>query len=90
MTTSWNEIQQIEAHLLGTADTGNALLFDAKLLLDASLADKVAWQQRTYTIVTNYGRKELKAEIEAVHQQLFTAPEHLNFAQRIRMLFSKK
>lgn len=90
MTTSWNETQYIEAHLLGQHDTGNALLFEAKLLLDASLADKVAWQQRTYTLVTEYSRRQLKSEIETVHQELFNKPMHVGFAQRIRQLFSKK
>ncbi|WP_262886855.1 hypothetical protein [Mucilaginibacter humi] len=34
MTTSWNETKQIETHILGTASTGDALLFGAKLILD--------------------------------------------------------
>jgi hypothetical protein len=27
MTTSWNETKQIEAHILGTANTGDAFAF---------------------------------------------------------------
>ncbi len=90
MTTLWRETQQIEAHLLDTADTGNALLFEARMLLDDNLADKVRWQERTYNMVRQYGRQQLKTEIEEVHQQLFERPQHQGFAQRIRALFSKK
>lgn len=90
MTTSWNETQQIEAVLLGTAKPGDALLFEAKLILDNELADKLVWQQKTYAIVKQYSRRQLRAEIEAVHQQLFTKPEHSSFSQKIRQFFSKR
>ena len=90
MTTLWRETQQIEAHLNCTNNTGDALLFEARLLLDDGLADKMRWQQRAYNMVPQYGRQQLKAEIELVHQQLFETPVHRPFAQRIRALFSKK
>lgn len=90
MTTSWNETKQIEAHLLGTAKTGDALVFEAKLMLDNTLADKVIWQQKAYDAIQQYGRRQLKNEIEQVHQHLFTQPEHINFAQKIKRLFSKQ
>ena len=90
MKTLWNETARIEAHLSGTATTGDNLLFEANLLLDPTLHDKVQWQQKTYTLITQYGRRQLKKEIEAVHQQLFTAPEHLSFSQKIRRLFTNR
>ena len=90
MTTLWREAEQIEAHLLGTANIGDALLFEARVLLDDNLADKVQWQQRTYNMVRQYGRQQLKMEIEEVHQQLFERPRHQGFAQKIRALFNKK
>ena len=88
--TSWNETERIEAHLSGKTDTGNALVFEAQLLLDPALADKVFWQQKTYTVIQNYSRRQLKREIDQVHQQLFTLPEHLSFSRKIRLLFTKK
>jgi hypothetical protein len=90
MTTSWNETKQIEAHLLGTANTGYALLFEAKLMLDNDLADKLIWQQKAYTTIQQFGRRQLKKEIEQVHQQLFTHTAHISFADKIRRLFSKQ
>jgi hypothetical protein len=90
MMTSWNETKQIEAHLLGTANNGEALLFEAKLMLDNNLADKVIWQQKAYDTIQQFGRRQLKKEIETIHQKLFTQPEHISFAQKIRRLFSKQ
>lgn len=89
MTTSWNETKQIETHLLGTAEPGEALLFDTKLLLDTELADKVIAQRKAYEIVKQFGRKQLKKEIEAIQQTLFTHPKHIRFSQKIRQLFKK-
>jgi hypothetical protein len=87
MKTLWNETRQIELHLSGKANTGDALLFEAQLILDPGLRDKVLWQKKSYAIINSYGRAQLKNEIEAVHQKLFTATEHLNFRQKIRRLF---
>lgn len=90
MMTSWNETKQIEAHILGMANTGDALVFGAKLMLDNDLANKVIWQQQAYDTIQQFGRRQLKKEIETIHQKLFTQPEHISFAQKIRLLFSKQ
>ena len=89
MTTSWNETRHIESVIMRTATPGGILLFEAELILDEGLADKVIWQQKTYDLIKQYGRKQLKAEIETVHQQLFTQPEHSSFSLKIRQLFKK-
>ena len=89
MMTSWNETEDIEAYILGYADTGSALLFEARMLLDPALHDKVLWQRKAYEMIGHYGRKQLKQEIEAIHQQIFTQPEHKSFAQKIWLLFYK-
>ncbi|MEO6850238.1 MAG: hypothetical protein ABI203_10670 [Mucilaginibacter sp.] len=90
MMTSWNETEQIEAHLLGRHNTGEALLFEARLLLNPELSEKILWQNKTYTLIQTYSRNQLKREIEAVHQKLFTQAEHSSFSQKIRRLFTKK
>jgi hypothetical protein len=90
MMTSWHETEQIEAGLLGTAGTADRLLFEARLLLDEELADKTLWQQRTYKLVQQYGRMQLKNEVEEAHKQLFNSSRHHGFAHKIRSLFSKK
>lgn len=90
MKTSWNETQQIDAFINGTANPGDVLLFKAKLLLDHELAEKLRWQKKAYDVVKQYGRRQLREEIEAVHQQLFTGRQHLTFSQKIRQLFNKR
>ena len=90
MRTSLIETRQIEAHLLQLSEPGDALVFEARLLLEPELNDKMQWQKETYTIIRQYGRDQLKQEIEAVHQQLFTEPKHAGFRQKIMRLFSKK
>jgi hypothetical protein len=87
MRTSLNNIAQTEAHLLNKLQPGDALLFDARLLLDTHLQTDVSAQKQVYTLVQQYGRRRLKQEIEAVHQQLFNQPEHLSFKQKIARIF---
>ncbi len=88
MTTSWNETEQIELHLSGRHDTGDSLVFEARMLVDPDLGNKVLWQQKTYYIIQTYSRRQLKKEMEAVHQKLFTQTEHIGFSQKIRRLFT--
>lgn len=88
MKTSWNETRQIDLHVSGNHNTGDALVFEARLILDPAMRDKVLWQKKTYTIIKDYGRAQLKNEIETVHQKLFTAAEHTRFRQKIKRLFT--
>ena len=90
MRTSLIETQQIEAHLLQRSETGEALVFEAKMLFDPELKDKVLWQQKTYDLIKLYGRDQLRQEIETIHHKLFTENQHKNFRQKIMSLFSKK
>jgi hypothetical protein len=90
MRTSLLETEQIESQLMRTTEPGDALVFEAKLLLDPELKDKMYWQQKTYNIIRQYGREQLKGEIEAVHRQLFNDGPHQSFRQKIMRLFSKK
>ena len=87
MPTSWNDTVQIERYLGKMGNNGDALLFEARLILEPGLADKLEWQQKTYTLIKNYSRTHLKQEIELVHQQLFTQTEHTGFSQKIKALF---
>ena len=87
MPTSWNDTIQIEKYLGKSRSNGDALVFEARLILDPDLADKMHWQQKTYALIKNYGRQQLKQEIELVHQQLFTQKEHQSFGQKIKALF---
>ena len=88
MPTSWNDTLDIEQYLDNQMDHGDALVFEARLLLNPELADNVQWQQKTYTLVQGYGRRQLKQEIDVVHQLLFTHAKHKRFSEKIRALFN--
>ncbi|MCR8558079.1 hypothetical protein KXD93_10515 [Mucilaginibacter sp. BJC16-A38] len=90
MRTSLIETEQIEAHLLCLSTPGDALVFEAKLILDDELRDKLQWQKSTYNLVKLYGRNQLKQEIEAVHQSLFSETRHWAFSEKIRQIFKKR
>lgn len=88
MTTSLIETAQIDAYLSGIVQPGDALVFEARLLLDAELSDKLQWQQKALGLVKLYGQRQLRREIEDIHRQLFTLPEHAGFKQKIKRLFT--
>jgi hypothetical protein len=90
MRTSLLDTEQIESHLMRRQEPGDALVFEARLSLESELKDKVLWQQKTYSIIRQYGREQIKGEIEAVHQKLFNDRQYFGFRHKIARLFSKK
>jgi len=90
MKTLWNETARIEAYIFGSYGIADSLVFKANLLLDPDLAEKVSYQNKTYTIIQKYGREQVKIEIDLIHQKLFTLPEHSSFRQKIKQLFTKQ
>jgi hypothetical protein len=65
-------------------------VFEAKLLLNDELSEKLHWQKETYNIIKIYGRTQLKQEIETVHRSLFSEVRHKSFSEKIKHLFSKQ
>jgi len=90
MRTSLNEIKAIDDHVLGQAAPDETLLFEAKLIISPELKQQVIWHQRTLSLVQQYGRNNFRTEIEAVHQKLFSQPEHEGFRKKIMRLFRKR
>ena len=89
MRTSLNEIKLIDDHIFNRNFGGDALLFDAMLVLNPGLSQKVSEQKKAHQIVHQYGRKKLKAEIESVHQKLFNEPAQRGFREKVLNLFYK-
>jgi hypothetical protein len=90
MRTSLNEIKLIDDHIFNMNTPEDALVFDAMLIINPGLSNQIMWQKKAHALVQQYGRKKLKAEIEMVHQRLFTEPVNQTFRQKILGLFSKK
>jgi len=90
MRTSLNDIQQIDDYLLQYAGKTDRALFEARLILQPALAENMFWQQKTYDIIREHSSRQLKAEIESVHQHLFTEPAHKSFRRKVLGIFVKK
>jgi hypothetical protein len=82
--------EQIEKYLFGKLSTSDRLLFEAKLIIDPRLRQQVRSQKRLYTIIRQSGRRELKREVEQIHQRLFSDPEKTNFGGLIYKLFQQQ
>ena len=87
MRTSLNELKAIDDHLFHQASGPDNFLFEVRLMLDDELRTKVFQQQQVHALIQQYGRKKLKAEIDAVHQQLFNDSRPHSFAAKIMRLF---
>jgi len=83
MTTSWNELQLLEAYSQRELPVEEQLLLDARLHLDEDLRDKYHWQQQTYRLVQQYGREQLRGQLRKIEEELFTKPAHAAFVKRI-------
>lgn len=89
MKTS-NELKLIEDFLLGKLTISSRLLFEARLILDATLRRRVEVQRKLYSLIRQSGRRKIGSEIEKIQDVLFTAPEHEIFQKQVHQLFQKK
>ena len=89
MKTSLTETQKIENYLLQRYSE-DAPVFEAQLILQPELREKVLWQQNTYSLIHEYSRRKLLNELELIHQKLFSDPKQENFRQKILRIFSKR
>jgi hypothetical protein len=89
MRTSLNNIKAIDDYLSGKIPTGDALLFEANMLLNNDWVKDMEYQQNTYTLIRQYGSQNIKSEIISVQKILFTEPQHQGFMYRIVNLFKK-
>jgi len=89
MRTSLNNIKETDDHVLGLSAPQDDLLFEAKMILNPELRLDVAWHRQTLNLVQQYGRNQLRAEIHAVHNQLFTQPQHQSFRQTVLRFFKR-
>lgn len=89
MRTSLNDIKKAEDLLSGKLSAPEAVLMQARLLIDPVLRMNVEFQRRAYALITLYGRRKVKAEIEDVHDRIFQDPARAAYREEIAQLFSK-
>jgi len=90
MRISLNNIKEIDNYLFGRFSNGDAIVFEARLLLEESLREELLFQQVAHQAITHFSRKELKSEIAAVGHKLANAPENRNYIQRLKSLFTNQ
>ena len=89
MRTSLIKLQEIEGFVYQSTDITDRLVFEARMIVDPALIQEVTLQKEAYALIQQYGRRKLKAELEAVHKTLFTQPAHQRFRQKILALFKQ-
>lgn len=87
MRTSLNEIKQIEDYLLQNSSPEEARQFEARLLLEPQLQEKVSWQKKVYNLIRQYSRRQLRRELNVVQNKVFTNQKYTGFQKSITRLF---
>ncbi len=88
MRTSLNNILETEHYLTEQLAPEDQLIYDARLIVDEELKEQTYWQQKTYNVIHAYGRMQLRNQLEQLHEQLMTEPQHTSFRNKIRNIFS--
>ena len=71
MRPELERLQRIELHLLGSPCPAQANEWAVQQLLDAELEVDTEAQQRVYQGIYVAGRRQLRRELEAIHEQLY-------------------
>lgn len=87
MRTSLNNTKAIDDYLSGSMAPGDALLFQANMILNNDLITDVEYQQHTYAVIRHYGRQKIKQEIAAVQEIMTHSPKYRGFRERIGRIF---
>ena len=88
MRTSLNEIQQIEKYIHQELPKEDALLFEAKTIINPSMGRNVFLQKKIHELLKLYHRAKLKTEIEKVHHRIFHEPGNASFQKNILQFFN--
>ena len=87
MRTSLIEIEQIEKFLLHQDNTSEHLLMEARMQVNSELSDQIASQKQTYQLIHEYGRQQLRREIQKAQRKVFSDSAYLKFQNKIRSYF---
>ncbi len=71
MRPELDRLHLIEQYLLGPAAPADALVWEARLLLDPALRADTDAQRRMYAGLRAAGRRQLRQELTDIHQRLF-------------------
>lgn len=89
MKTSIAEIVRTENYLMGRLSPEEALVFEAKMLLDKELKANTLFHKIVHRLVLLYHRKKLRARVEEVHGRLFSDPARERFQESVLRHFNR-
>jgi hypothetical protein len=81
MRSELNEIQLIDRYLFRQLSTEDTQTFEASLMANGPLAERVEAQRITHRLVRLFARKEHLRRFEAIYQQLLQEPA---FARQLK------
>lgn len=85
MRSELNEIQLIDKYLFRQLGAADKKAFEASLMANGSLAERVEAQRITHRLVRLFARKRERRRIEDIYQQLLNEP---SFANQVKAIFA--
>lgn len=83
MRSELNEVCLIDQYLLGRLSKEDAHVFEANMLLDEAIAEKVEAQRTAHRLIRRYASKEMRRRLEEIYQLLLDEPD---FAHQIKII----
>jgi hypothetical protein len=83
MRSELNEVYLIDQYLLGRLSKEDEQLFEATLLLDEAIAEKVEAQRTAHRLIRRYAWKENRRRLEEIYQLLLDEPD---FVHQIKVI----
>ena len=84
MRSDLNEIARIDQYLFRQCSEEEGKRFEAQLLMNDALAEKVEAQRLAHRLIRLYSRKKERDRIEGIYQQLLEEPA---FADQLKTIF---
>ncbi len=87
MRTSLIEIQKIDQFVSGAFPPDEALVFEAKMIVDPVLTENTLLHRKLLCIIACLQRKKMKKQVADLSQDLFADPRKQSFRNQINSIF---
>lgn len=84
MRSDLDEIARIDQYLFRELSEEDEKHFEARLLMNDALAEKVEAQRLAHRLIRRYGQKQERGRMEGIYRQLLEEPA---FAHQIKTIF---
>ncbi|MCB0634464.1 MAG: hypothetical protein R2824_19010 [Saprospiraceae bacterium] len=88
MRPSLRDIELLEAYIHRQLPSDAVDTVRLRLLQEPLLADQLEQQKRTYQLIRQSGRRQLKRELEQLHAELFSERGNRLWQRRILRIFN--